>query len=399
MSRTILTILTLLSLLLAACGQQPGSTSAPKPTAAPAATAAPATAAPATATSVSATTAPATATVPAATSAPTTAPATATAPVKPGLTPTVAAATTPAPAGPATKVTVALDWYPWANHTGLYLARERGYYQAEGLDVELYVPANPEDGLKLVAAGKDTFGISYQTDVLLARAESVPVKSVAALVQQPLNTIMTLKESNITRPRQLEGKRVGTAGLPSDDALLATMLAHDRADPTKVQTVSVGFDLIPALIGKRVDAIIGGYWVHESILAELQGFPVNVMRVEEYGVPPYYELVLIAGEQTVARQPDLVRRFLRATGRGYADAAKDHKAAIDLLVKVNPETNRAMEEKGLPLLAPLWTQGVTSFGQQTAARWQTYAEWMKQRGILSKDVNPANAVALDLVGP
>ena len=87
-----------------------------------------------------------------------------------------------------TRVTVALDWYPWANHTGLYLARERGYYRGEGLEVELYVPANPEDGLKLVAAGRDTFGISYQTDVLLARGEGVPVKSIAALVQLPLNS-------------------------------------------------------------------------------------------------------------------------------------------------------------------------------------------------------------------
>jgi putative hydroxymethylpyrimidine transport system substrate-binding protein len=378
-----------LGLLLAACGQGANPTATVKP-AAPAPTT-PATSAPTAAPTAAPTTAPTTAPATAATVAATTAPTAA---------PTSAATVAAKPAGsPApTRVTVALDWYPWANHTGLYLARESGHYRAEGLDVEVYVPANPEDGLKLVAAGKDTFGISYQTDVLLARGEGVPVKSIAALVQQPLNTIMTLKKSNITRPRQLEGKKLGSAGLPSDDALLATMLANDGADPKKVETVNVGFDLVPALIGGRVDGIIGGYWVHESILAELQGHPVNVMRVEEHGVPPYYELVLVASDQTVARQADLIRRFLRATGKGYADAAKDQKAAIDLLVKVNPETNREMEERGLPLLAPLWTQGATAWGQQTAARWQAYADWLKARGVLKAEVNPAEAVALDLVG-
>jgi putative hydroxymethylpyrimidine transport system substrate-binding protein len=294
---------------------------------------------------------------------------------------------------------VALDWYPWANHTGLYLARERGYYRAEGLEVELYVPANPEDGLKLVAAGRDTFGISYQTDVLLARGEGVPVKSIAALVQQPLNSIMTLKSSNLTRPRQLEGKRVGVPGVPSDQALLTTMLAHDGGDVKKVEVVTVGFDLVPALLGGKVDAIIGAYWVHESILAELQGQPVNIMKVEDHGVPPYYELVLVASDRTVAQQPDLARRFLRATARGYADAIKEPAAAIDLLVKVNPETNRQLEERGLPLLTPLWTQGATAFGQQTAARWQAYADWLKAQGVLATTVNPAEAVALDLIGP
>ena len=151
--------------------------------------------------------------------------------------------------------------------------------------MNLYVPSSPEDGLKLVAAGKDTFTISYQTDVLLARGESIPVKSIAALVQHPLNTIMALTTSGIARPKQLEGRTIGMAGLPSDDALLQTMMETDGGDPSKVAKVDVGFDLVPALIGKQVDAIIGGYWVHESILAEQKGYPVNVMRVEEWGVP------------------------------------------------------------------------------------------------------------------
>src|SRR5215213_1986746 len=157
-----------------------------------------------------------------------------------------------------TKVSVVLDWYPWADHTGLYLAQSKGYFKDEGLEVDIHPPSNPDDILKAVGAGTDNFGISYQTDVITARAASVPVKSVAAIVQHPLNTVMVLKSSGITRPKQLEGKKVGVPGVPSDEPLLRTMLQADGASIDKVEMVNVGFDLIPSLLGKKVDAIIGG---------------------------------------------------------------------------------------------------------------------------------------------
>jgi putative hydroxymethylpyrimidine transport system substrate-binding protein len=296
-----------------------------------------------------------------------------------------------AASAPSTKVTVALDWYPWSNHAGLYLAKERAYYAAEGLDVEIYVPSNPEDVLKLVGSGKDTFGISYETDVLFARAEGVPVVSVAALVQQPLNSIMALKSSDITRPRQLEGRKVGTAGLPSDDAFLTTMMAADGADAKKAEVIGVGYDLMPALLGKKVDAIVGGYWVHESIVADLKGQPVNVMKVQDWGVPQYYELVLVASDSTVKSRPDLVERFIRATTKGYVDAHRDQQAALDSLFKAAPETDRELEKRGIVLLAPLWLDDKGAFGNQTSERWHAYADWLKKQGLLKAGVDPAQA--------
>src|SRR6478672_9940022 len=117
------------------------------------------------------------------------------------------ASTLPKTSDGLTKISVILDWYPWSNHTGLYYAQSKGYFKAEGLDVTIHPPSDPADILKVVGAGTDQFGISYQTDVISARAENVPVKSVAAMVQHPLNTIMTLKSSGLTHPKQLEGKK------------------------------------------------------------------------------------------------------------------------------------------------------------------------------------------------
>jgi len=296
-----------------------------------------------------------------------------------------------------TAVTVALDWYPNANHAGLFLAQERGYFAAEGLDVELYTPADPTTVLQTVGAGRDTFGISYQTDLLLARAQDVPVLSVAALVQHPLLGIMAKTETGITRPRDLVGKTVGYPGIPSQEAFLATMLEADGAALADVELVNVGFDLVPALLSDRAAAVMGAYWTHETILAERQGEPVDILRVEEWGVPDYYELVLAASEETVADDPETVRAFLRAMQRGYADAIADPDAALDALAAASPELDRAVEAEGLALLAPVWTDGVPAFGTQTAERWQTYAAWMVDRGLIPPDLDIAAAFTTELV--
>ncbi|MDA0987613.1 MAG: ABC transporter substrate-binding protein [Chloroflexi bacterium] len=290
-----------------------------------------------------------------------------------------------------TKVSLALDWFPNSNHAGFYVAQEKGYYRDEGLEVEIFVPANPEDVLKTVGAGRDDFGISYQAEVLLARGEGVPVISIAALVQHPLNSVMTLKESGITRPGGLAGKKVGITGIPFEEALFSAMLEYDGISLDDVTLVNVGFDLVPALIGKKVDAIVGAYWTHESIVMELQGFALNVLRMEEWGVPDFYELVLVASEDTIANKPEVVERFLRATAKGFADAIADPQAAVDILVDANPETDRALETRGIDLLAPMWEADGQVFGWQTGERWESLAGWMKEQGLLKEEVDASEA--------
>ena len=292
---------------------------------------------------------------------------------------------------------VALDWYPNANHAGLFLARERRYYADEGLAPEFYTPSDPTTVLQTVGAGRDAFGISYQTDVLLARAAEVPVVSVLALVQTPLLGIMVLADSGITRPADLAGKTVGYPGIPSQEAFLATMLESDGATMAEVDLVNIDFNLVPGLISGQVDASLGAYWTHETILAEREGYPVDLLRVEEWGVPPYYELVITASEETVAERADLVARFLGATRRGYEAAIADPAAAIAALRAASPDLDVAVEEEGIALLIPVWTAGDVPFGTQTAARWDDYASWMAARGLIADDLDVAAAWRGDLI--
>ena len=288
-------------------------------------------------------------------------------------------------------VSVALDWYPNANHAGLYLAQERGYYAEEGLAPEFYTPSDPTTVLQTVGAGRDDFGISYQTDILLARAAGVPVVSVLALVQAPLQGIMVLADSGITRPRDLVGKTVGYPGIPSQEAFLATMLEDDGATMDDVDLVNIEFTLVPGLISGQVDASLGAFWTHEPILAEQEGYPTNVLKVDDWGVPRYYELVIAASEETVTERSELVERFLRATRRGYEDAIADPAAAIAALRAASPDLDVAVEEAGITLLIPVWTAGDAPFGTQTPERWDDYAAWMAERGLIPADLDVAAA--------
>ena len=291
-------------------------------------------------------------------------------------------------------VKLALDWYPNANHIGLYIAQSKGYFDEEGLDVNMYTPSDPSTVLQTVGAGQDDFGMSYQPDVLLARNEGVPVVSVLGVVQHPLNSLMTLKTSGLTSPAHLKGRKVGYPGIPTNEPLLDTMLKQDGLRGLEdVEMVNIGWNISESLIGEKVDAVIGAYWTHESIHMENLGYPVNVMRMEDWGVPDYYELVLVTGESYLAENEDVVERFVRAMKRGYEEAIADAQAGVDVLVAANEgEIDEAIDRPGADLLVDLWQlPGGGGFGTQETARWDGFVQWMKDNGMIGESLQASAA--------
>ena len=287
------------------------------------------------------------------------------------------------------EVKLALDWYPNANHIGLYLAEENGYFEDENLKVTIYTPSDPSTVLQTVASGADDFGMNYQPDVLIARSEGVPVVSVLGMVQHPLNSMMALQSSGNESPKDLKGKKVGYPGIPWNEDALNTMLQSDGLSGIDdVELVNVGWELGSSLISETVDAIIGAYFTHESIVLENEGHPVNVMRMEEWGVPDYYELVMVTSEDYLSKNPDIVERFTRAVSKGYTDAISDPQSGVDVLKKHAPEIDESVDRPGADLLQDLWKGKGGNFGTQEEIKWVSFAEWMKKRGIINEDIDP-----------
>ena len=191
---------------------------------------------------------------------------------------------------------------------------------------------------------------------------------------------MTLQSSGITRPAQLAGKKVGYPGIPTNEPLLETMLKADGLGGLEdIELVNIGWNISESLIGEKVDGVVGAYWTHESINMENIGYPVNVMRMEEWGVPDYYELVLVTSEDYLSENEDVAERFVRAIKRGYEEAIGDPQAGVDVLVAENEgEIDESIDRPGADLLVPMWQlQSGGGFGTQEPERWNSFVQWMK----------------------
>jgi putative hydroxymethylpyrimidine transport system substrate-binding protein len=290
-----------------------------------------------------------------------------------------------ATAGRTEPLKVMLDWYPNADHAGLYAAQASGEYERAGLDVEFVTPPYAAAPLKLVAAGRVDLAISYEPDVMLARDQGADVVAVGALVQKPLTALMSLGDKAITDPAQLAGKTVGTAGIPYQSAYLDTILAKAGVDKSSVKEVNVGFKLTQAMIAKKVDATIGAFWNVEGIQLEQAGRKPHIVRMEDVGVPTYDELVLAAArkrldEGTASR----IRRFLQATARGYAMVRDDPQTGVDALLKANrdldPKLTAASVKASVPVFFP--EDDDRPFGWQEPAEWARYEQWMRANNLL-----------------
>ena len=289
--------------------------------------------------------------------------------------------------GSAQSMTLMLDWFPNADHVGIYEALANGDFSASGLDVHVQVPSDPAAPLELLAAGKVDVAISYEPEVMLARDRGEPLVSVAAIVQKPLTSIVSLGSKHITSPSHLHGKRIGTAGIPYQHAYLTTILQHAHVPQSSVTEINVGSNLVPAMLSGKVDATLGAYWNYEAIQLQQLGKHPNVIHMEQVGVPAYNELVVVARASELTNHIDVIRRFVQALGRGYESVRTDPTAAVDNLVKANPSLSRNLQmasvKATLPYYFPSAADASKPWGWQDQTQWTTYGQWMLAQRLIS----------------
>ncbi|MFZ7102228.1 MAG: ABC transporter substrate-binding protein [Peptococcaceae bacterium] len=289
------------------------------------------------------------------------------------------------------EVSIMLDWYPNAVHSFLYAAIAEGYFAEAGLNVKILMPAETSDPLKLTAAGQTTFALSYQPQLVMARAADVPVISLGAVVNHPLNTILVRDELHLQSPRDLEGKTVGYS-LPVYEAIAKTAIVNAGGDLEKVNLIDIGWDLIPAMGTANVDAISGGFINHEKILLEKEGCPVNVFDPVQYGVPDYAELILITGEDFAENNSEIITKFWEAAEKGQKFVEENPEAALQILFDYQDEQfplDQEVEKESLKMLLPL----MEGFGKQDVAGWQEVIDWMYELQLI--DAKPAAEECMD----
>ena len=286
-------------------------------------------------------------------------------------------------------ISLALDWYPNSNHAGIYYGIDNGYFEENDINVDVYTPSDPASILQTVASGRDEFGISYQPDLLLARSEGIPVVAVHSIVKTPLNSIMTLGDSGIDNPSKLKNKTIGYPGIPLNIGILSSILEEQDLTIDDVNLVDVGFDLVPALLSERVDAVIGAFWSHESILIELEGREVNILKFEEWGIPKYHELVLVTSEEYLKNNEEIVEKFVDAFSRGYEKSIENNDESMEALIAAFPEVNVELETQGIKLLSPLWQESFDSDGMDN---WNKFGDWMKDKGLISESLDVEKSI-------
>jgi len=298
---------------------------------------------------------------------------------------------------PLTSVTIMLDWTPNTNHTGLFVSKEKGYFAREGLDVKFIQPSSDGNVEQLVAAGKVDFGVSQQEQVTTARANDVPIISLAAIIQHNTSGFASPTSKNIHTAKDFEGKTYGGWGLPSEDAILKALMQKEHADFSKIKMVNIGeADQLTSLT-KNIDLTWIFYgWTGKE--AELRHQPLDMIYLKD--VDPaldFYTPVLITNEKMTQSQPELVRHFMKAVSDGYLYAIKNPNEAADLLIKNAPEANAELIRSSQTWLSPQYQADAPRWGEQKVIVWERYAKWLVDRHLLPKMIDSSKAFTNDFL--
>lgn len=293
------------------------------------------------------------------------------------------------------KLTVVLDYFPNADHAPIFAAEASGEFARAGLDVELVTPSDPAAPLKLLQAERADLALTYEPELILARDKGTNLVGVGALVQKPLTSLMAIEGSGVKSVADLRGKTVGTAGIPYQSAYLKTILKEAGVPASSVKEVNVGFNLVPAMLSKKVDATLGAFWNYEGTDLRRRGRKPTILRMERLGVPTYNELVFAARRTSLRRErASQIRRFMQALSRGARQVQRDPAPAVKALLEANDDLDAGLQTAVVEVTAPsfLPTEQNRPFGFQDLAEWFDYGVWMRRNGLVDGDPKADDAV-------
>lgn len=285
--------------------------------------------------------------------------------------------------------TIILDWYPNAVHSFIYTAIENGYYEEVGLDVKIQFPSNENDALSLTSVSKADAGIYYMHQTIEARTnQNIPIKSIGAVVTSPLCVFVSLEESNIKSPVDLQGKILGTGESELSNKIVDYVVKENNGDISDITKINVGFELMSAVITKNVDAIYGAFVNHEVPQLKSEGFDVNYFSPVDFGMPNYYELIIVAGEEALEKNPEKYENFIKASQKGYEYVKENPEKAIDSILNYQNEENfpleREVEIESLKMLLEMTS--TEDFLTQQEDVWQETIDWLFLNDMIDKKI-------------
>ena len=292
-----------------------------------------------------------------------------------------------------TSVTLMLDWVPNTNHTGIFVAQREGFFEEAGLEVKIVQPGEVF-AEQAVAGGASDFGISFQEQVTLARAQSVPLVSIAAIIQNNTSGFASRMGGS---PADWEGLRYGSFGSPFEEPTLRELMGCDGAEYESLEIVNTGFTDPLALLEQEQIDLAWIFYGWQVIQAELQGIDLEVAMMEDWFdcIPDYYTPVIIATESTLVERPEIVRAFLEAVSRGYRFAIDDPGTAAEILLAAGPELDARLVQRSQEWLSPRYQADAARWGEQDLEVWRAYAQWMADHDILAEAIQAERAFTND----
>ena len=284
------------------------------------------------------------------------------------------------------KLSLMLDWFPNVDHLPIYVAKEKGYFSDQGIEVTIISPSETSDALKLAASGNMDLAVSYQPQTIIAADNGLPIKVVAPLVVHPLTTLLFLEGKGIKNPSDLSHKKIGYTVPGLMDVLLEAFAAINNIQ--EYTPVNVGFTILPALVSNKVDAVMGPFKTYETVGMAQHGYKAQFFELEKWGIPDYEELIFVCGEKILEEKPAAVKGFVKAIEKAFAYTKSHPEDALATYLSAVPQADKKIETQAFELTRPYFAVKTG----HNLDKWQAFADFALEYGLIKNKVDAASLI-------